>query len=219
MGRFDAMARNDANDIRRGSSKREGWLAKLLVEYKMDWGVPGIFAWYGSGDDGNIKNGSERMPGVAPYVYTTSFMGDGNLYWSPRADFQDLNVSLAGTWGFGLQLRDMHFLDDDLSHTFRVAYWGGTNSPSMVKYMDSAYAWNSTTGYFDGPYLTTNDGLLEFNLVNVYRMYENFDINVELGYIANFMDDGTWKRHSYNNFGSYEKQDIWKAHVIFTYKF
>ena len=50
-------------------------------------------------------------------------------------------------------------------------------------------------------------------------MYENFDINVELGYIANFMDDGTWKRHSYNNFGSYEKQDIWKAHVIFTYKF
>jgi len=85
--------------------------------------------------------------------------------------------------------------------------------------MDSAYAWNSTTGYFDGPYLTTNDGLLEFNLVNVYRMYENFDINVELGYIANFMDDGTWKRHSYNNFGSYEKQDIWKAHVIFTYKF
>lgn len=219
MGRFDAMARNDAHDIRRGSSKREGWLAKLLVEYKMDWGVPGIFAWYGSGDDGNIKNGSERMPGVTPYVYTTSFMGDGNLYWSPRADFQDLNVSLAGTWGVGLQLRDMHFLDDDLSHTFRVAYWGGTNSPSMVKYMDSAYAWNSTTGYFDGPYLTVNDGLLEFNLVNVYRMYENFDINVELGYIANFMDDGTWKRHSYNNFGSYEKQDIWKAHAIFTYKF
>jgi len=23
----------------------------------------------------------------------------------------------------------------------------------------------------------------------------------------------------YNNFGSYEKQDIWKAQLIFTYKF
>ena len=145
-------------------------------------------------------------------------MGDGNLYWSPRNDFQDLNVSLAGTWGIGLQLRDMHFLHDDLSHTFRAAYWGGTNAPSMVKYMDSASAWNSASGYFDGPYLTTHDSLVEFNLVNVYQMYENFDINVELGYIANFMDDDTWKR-SYNNWGSYEKKDIWKAQLIFTYQF
>ena len=217
MGKFDVMTRNNPNDIRRGSTLRQGWLVKALVEYKMDWGTPGIFGWYASGDDGNVKNGSERMPGVAPYVYTTSFMGDGNLYWSPRPDFQDLNVSLAGTWGLGLQLADMSFLED-LTHTFRAAWWGGTNSPSMVKYMDSAYAWNSTTGVFDGPYLTTNDGLLEFNLVNVYKIYENLDANIELGYIANYIDDDTWKR-SWNNFGSYTKKDIWKAHLIITYKF
>ncbi len=42
--------------------------------------------------------------------------------------------------------------------------------------------------------MTTNDGLLEFNLVNVYQMYENFNINVELGYIANFMDGDTWRK-------------------------
>ncbi|MBQ7456574.1 MAG: outer membrane homotrimeric porin [Desulfovibrio sp.] len=217
MGRFTTMVRNNPNDLRRGSTLRQGWLVKALMEYKMDWGTPGLFGWYSSGDDGDIKNGSERMPGVSPYVYTTSFMGDGNLYWSPRNDFQDLNVSLAGTWGIGLQLADMSFLED-LTHTFRAAWWGGTNSPSMVKFMDSAYAWNSTTCIFDGPYLTTNDGLLELNLVNVYKIYENLDINVELGYIANYMDDGTWKR-SWNGFGSYDKQDIWKAHMIVTYKF
>ena len=220
LGRFDVVKRNNPNDTVRGSTLRQGWLIKALVEYKMDWGTPGIFGWYSTGDDGNVKNGSERMPGVAPYVYTTSFMGDGNLYWSPRADFQDKNVSLAGTWGIGLQLADMSFIED-LTHTFRVAWWGGTNSPSMVKYMKSAYSWDSTTGVFEGPYLTTNDGMLEFNLVNVYKIYENLEANLELGYVANYMDTGTWHRHwgKNNDFGSFSKSDIWKAHLIFTYRF
>ena len=201
------------------NTRREGWLAKALVEYKMDWGTPGIFGWYASGDDDNPKNGSERMPSVCPYVFTTSMMGDGNLAWGPAGDYLDNNDSLAGTWGIGFQLRDMSFIEN-LSTTFRVAWWGGTNSPSMVKYMDSAHAWYSTAhdNHFEGPYMTTNDGLLEFNLVNVYKMYENFNINFELGYVCNFMDDDTWKR-SYNNWGSYEKKDIWKAQLIFTYQF
>lgn len=66
--------------------------------------------------------------------------------------------------------------------------------------------------------MTSNDGLLEFNLVNIYKMYENFNINVELGYIANFMDDNTWKKN-YLDFDSYDKQDIWKMQIIFTYSF
>ena len=219
LGGFSVAKRNNPADTVTGSSKRQGWLAKALVEYKLDWGVPGIFAWYGSGDDGNPRNGSERMPSVCPYVFTTSMMGDGNLAWGPAGDYLDNNDSLAGTWGIGFQLRDMSFLEN-LSTTFRVAWWGGTNSPSMVKYMDSAHAWYSTAhdNHFEGPYMTTNDGLLEFNLVNVYKMYENFNINFELGYVCNFMDDDTWKR-SYNNWGSYTKQDIWKAQLIFTYQF
>lgn len=217
MGYYDAMVRNNPDDIRKGSTQRQGWLAKALVEYKMDWGTPGIFGWYASGDDGNISNGSERMPSLCPYTFMTSFMGDGNLAWGPDADYLDLNDSMAGTWGIGIQLRDMSFVDK-LTHTFRAAYWGGTNSPSMVKYMDSAYAWTSTSNLFEGPYLTTNDGLLEFNLVNVYQMYENFNINLELGYIANFMDKDTWQKN-YPGWGSYEKKDIWKVQLIFTYKF
>ena len=217
MGRFDVMVRNNPDDIRRGSTQRQGWLAKTLVEYRLDWGAPGVFAWYGSGDDGNIANGSERMPSLCPYVFMTSFMGDGNLAWGPANNYLDQNDSLAGTWGIGFQLRDVSFLEK-LDHTFRVAWWGGTNSPSMVKYMDSAYAWDSTSNHFEGPYMTTNDGLLEFNLVNVYQMYENFNINVELGYIANFMDGDTWRK-DYPGWGTYSRQDAWKAQAIFTYKF
>ncbi|MBQ3060765.1 MAG: outer membrane homotrimeric porin [Desulfovibrio sp.] len=211
MGRFEVETRPG----RRASTKREGWLAKALVEYKMDWGVPGIFGWYASGDDGNVKNGSERMPSIVPMGNMTSFMGDGNFGWM----MQDLGVDYSGSWGIGAQVRDMSFMED-LSHTLRVAYWGGTNAPSMIKYMDNAYSWNTSTGAFASPYLTTKDSLLEINFINNYKMYENFDINFEVSYLANFIDNDAWRKRSSNgNGGTFSKQDAWKAEVIFAYSF
>ncbi|MBR2611174.1 outer membrane homotrimeric porin, partial [Desulfovibrio sp.] len=129
MGRYDVLKRGVESVL--GNSKREGWLVKALVEYKMDWGTPGIFGWYASGDDGNVKNGSERLPSIAGAGNFTSFMGDGNLAWGTGFNFYDNNLTYAGTWGIGLQIADVSFVED-LKHTFRVAYWGGTNSPSMV---------------------------------------------------------------------------------------
>ncbi len=215
MGRYDVLKRG--TDWVRGNSKREGWLVKALVEYKMDWGTPGIFGWYASGDDGNVKNGSERLPSIAGAGNFTSFMGDGNLAWGTGYNFYDNNLTYAGTWGVGLQIADVSFVED-LKHTFRVAYWGGTNSPSMVKYMDSAVAWDVTTAVQDGPYLTTNDGLLEFNLVNSWQIYENLEANLELGYIINMMDKDTWDK-SYVSDRNWSKQDAWKAQLIFAYSF
>ena len=215
MGRYDVLKRG--TDLVRGNSKREGWLVKALVEYKMDWGAPGIFGWYASGDDGNVKNGSERLPSIAGAGNFTSFMGDGNLAWGTGYNFYDNNLTYAGTWGVGLQIADVSFVED-LKHTFRVAYWGGTNSPSMVKYMGSAVAWDDTTAVQDGPYLTTNDGLLEFNLVNSWQIYENLEANLELGYIVNMMDKDTWDK-SYVSDRNWSKQDAWKAQLIFAYSF
>ncbi|WP_279136864.1 outer membrane homotrimeric porin [Desulfovibrio piger] len=215
MGRYDVLKRGVESVL--GNSKREGWLVKALVEYKMDWGTPGIFGWYASGDDGNVKNGSERLPSIAGAGNFTSFMGDGNLAWGTGYNFYDNNLTYAGTWGIGLQIADVSFVED-LKHTFRVAYWGGTNSPSMVKYMRSAVAWDDTTAAQDGPYLTTNDGLLEFNLVNSWQIYENLEANLELGYIINMMDKDTWDK-SYVSERNWSKQDAWKAQLIFAYTF
>ena len=216
MGRYDVLKRG--TDWVRGNSKREGWLVKALVEYKMDWGTPGIFGWYASGDDGNVKNGSERLPSIAGAGNFTSFMGDGNLAWGTGYNFYDNNLTYAGTWGVGLQIADVSFVED-LKHTFRVAYWGGTNSPSMVKYMGSGVAWNDTTATQDGPYLTTNDGLLEFNLVNSWQIYENLEANLELGYIVNMMDKDTWDKSYITEKRNWSKQDAWKAQLIFAYTF
>ncbi len=214
MGRYTANRYNGTGS-RMGDTKREGWLVKALVEYKMDWGTPGIFGWYASGDDGNVKNGSERMPTVSGCGNFMSFMGDGNYGWSTSDSLYDRNMSYAGTWGIGLRIHDLSFVED-LKHSFRVAYWGGTNSPSMAKYVKHSWGWDNGLDK-DGHYLTTNDGLLEFNLVNSYQIYENLEANLELGYIVNMMDDDTWKR-SYRN-DSYKKQDAWKAQLIFAYSF
>ena len=216
MGRYDVLKRG--TDLVRGNSKREGWLVKALVEYKMDWGTPGIFGWYASGDDGNVKNGSERLPSIAGAGNFTSFMGDGNLAWGTGYNFYDNNLTYAGTWGVGLQIADVSFVEV-LKHTFRVAYWGGTNSPSMVKYMGSGVAWDDTTAAQDGPYLTTNDGLLEFNLVNSWQIYENLEANLELGYIVNMMDKDTWDKSYISEQRNWSKQDAWKAQLIFAYTF
>ena len=124
---------------------------------------------------------------------------------------------MSGTWGIGARVKDVSFVED-LKHTLRVNYIGGTNSPSMVKYMEDASSWSDGYGNNTSPYLTTNDGLLEFNLVNSYQMYENFDVNFELGYIANFMDNDTWKKAGSRN-SSFQKQDMWKAQLIFAYSF
>ena len=218
MGRYDVLKRGVESV--RASTGRQGWLAKALVEYKLDWGVPGIFGWYASGDDGNVKNGSERMPSIAGAGNFTSFVGDGNLSWSPVANGCDWSMSYAGTWGIGAQLKDMSFIEN-VSHTFRLAYWGGTNATSMVKYMKDASSWQAGYGG-DGPYLTTNDGLLEFNLVNTWQAYEHLSVNLELGYVANMIDKDTWKKAGYNNGagnGSFDKQDAWKAQVVFQYSF
>ena len=218
MGRYEAT-RYDNMTTRMADTKREGWLVKALVEYKMDWGTPGIFGWYSSGDDGNVKNGSERMPTLSGCGNFMSFMGDANYGWGDGRLY-DRNLTYAGTWGIGLRIHDMSFVED-LKHSFRVAYWGGTNSPSMAKYVGNSWGWNGSAdgayGTPEGPYLTTNDGLLEFNLVNSYQIYENLEANLELGYIVNMVDDDTWKR-SYRS-DSYKKQDAWKAQLIFAYSF
>ena len=212
MGRYSVQKGQNGPTVR-GSMGRQGWLAKALVEYKMDWATPGLFGWYATGDDNSVKNGSERMPSIVPVGNFTSFMGDGNMGWFR----QDYGVDYAGTWGIGAQLKDMSFLED-LKHTFRIAYWGGTNSTSMVKYMANAYSWNDATGtQATVPYMTTNDGLVEFNLVNSYKIYQNLEMNLELDYLVNCMDNSTWKKAQ--NPSSFQKQDMYSAKVVFAYTF
>ena len=217
MGRYDVQ-RYDRAYFDRASTKREGWLVKALVEYKMDWGTPGIFGWYASGDDGNIKNGSERMPYLYAEQKFTSMLGEDVAYTGGNTD---MKLSLDGSWGIGLQLKDLTFMED-LKHTLRVAYYGGTNDRKMARY---AHIFNGTDNGFNynAPwqsnkkdlYLTEKDGILEFNVNSYYQIYENLKMGLELAYAVNMMDNDTWDRAGV----SYSKQDMWSADLTFTYSF
>ncbi|MDR1125251.1 MAG: outer membrane homotrimeric porin, partial [Deltaproteobacteria bacterium] len=60
--KFDAMyakLKNDSSDSTTTSIggnnidalEGDGWLVALAIDYSLDWGTPGFFAWYASGDD------------------------------------------------------------------------------------------------------------------------------------------------------------------------
>lgn len=220
MGRYFATRMYEGSPVysARANSQREGWLVKALVEYKMDWGTPGIFGWYASGDDSNIKNGSERMPYLYAEQKLTSMMGEDVAYTGGNTD---LKLSLDGSWGIGLQVKDLSFMED-LKHTLRVAYYGGTNDRKMARY---ASALNEVNGGFNAGapwqsnkkdlYLTEKDSILEFNVNTYYQIYENLKMGLELAYAVNMMDNDTWD-HAGN---SYSKQDMWSADLTFTYSF
>ena len=214
---------------------RAGWLASLLFEYKMDWGIPGLYGWYGSGDDDNPANGSERMPSMSVNNNNNGFSDfafNGMPYWTSREGV--LGYSMAGTWGIGVRVKDVSFVED-LKHTLRVNYIGGTNAPKMAKYL----AGNDARGYkgiegayagITGPnmqglgmvplYMTTEDSALEIGLSNSYKMYENFTVYLDANYLATWIDHSksTWGR-SHMNGKSDQERDPWNVNLSFVYAF
>ena len=206
---------------------REGWLASLLLEYKLDWGTPGIYGWYGSGDDNNPKNGSERMPVVSANGNNdfSNFGFNGNPYIAREGV---LGSTMVGTWGIGARLKDVSFLED-LKHTLRVNFMGGTNAPKMAKYVRGVdqdkkgdVTVNAATAY-DPIYLTTEDYALEVGLTNTYKMYDNFTIMLDAAYIAMWLDDSrsTWGKNPMNGFAKDRNgvYDAWNVNLSFVYSF
>ena len=214
VGRYEITDFRD-HATRFAETRREGWLAKALVEYETEWGIPGVFGWYGSGDDGNVGNGSERMPAISPCGNFTSFVGDdptgfGMLVSGLNATY-DLQLNYAGTWGLGIQIKDVSFIED-LTHTLRIARWAGTNSPAMIKYLASTDGAGNRMSY-----LTTHDSMIECNLDSVYTFSENLSAHIQFGYVLNQMDMGAWNpsyRHE-----DLKTADAYKASAMLYYTF
>lgn len=216
------------------AQKREGWYLSALAEYKMDWATPGLYAWYSSGDDSNIKNGSERMPTLSSDSASDGFSTFATIGDPYIARDGVLSNNWIGTWGIGARLKDISYLED-LKHTFRINYIAGTNSPTMAKYIlgnkgdaagrDVAGAFRgkgATAGDFRGvygTYLTTQDSGLEFGLTTTYKVYENLTMFADMNYMAMFMDQSrsVWGRNAEGK--SIELQDPWNINVSFVYDF
>ena len=215
---------------------KQGWHASLLAEYKLDWGSPGIYGWYSSGDDGNIKNGSERMPSLDYNNESTSgFSGFGQLgTWTIGRDAV-LGYTLAGTWGIGARLKDISFIDK-LKTTLRVNLYNGTNDAEMARHIKSGAAGvevpsatNGTSPDFysanpNGIYLTEKDYAMEIGMMTTYQIYENLRLLVEANYIALWLDQSSDVWGGFRNakgqwVGANSVEDCWNVNVSFIYRF
>ena len=216
---------------------KQGWHASLLAEYKLDWGTPGIYGWYSSGDDGNIKNGSERMPSLDYNNESTSgFSGFGQLgTWTIGRDAV-LGYTLAGTWGIGARLKDISFIDK-LKTTQRVNLYNGTNDAEMARHIKSGAAGvevpSATYNGYDrdfysanpnGIYLTGKDYAMEIGMMTTYQIYENLRLLVEANYIALWLDQSSDVWGGFRNakgqwVGANSVEDCWNVNVSFIYRF
>ena len=195
--------------------KRRGWIASIMAEYKLDMMTPGLIMWYGSGDDSNINDGSERMPTMNGAFAPTSY-GFANAAGLGATDSM-IGDDATGTWGIIARLKDITFMED-LSHTLAVGYYRGTNDKEMAKYTvpyKTLSDANSNFGLKNSTYLTTKDYAWEVNLDTKYDIYEDLTLFVELGYIHLGLDSGTWSQAMIDD----TNKNNFKAGVNLQYRF
>lgn len=196
--------------------ERSGWYAAILAEYKLDFMTPGLAFWYGSGDDDDWKDGSGMMPNIKASSKLTSFGQDAAGFNTQNTA---LATSLSGTWGIMAQLKDISFVED-LKHTFRVAYYRGTNDADGVKKFrreGGAFTpWTGSQTHGGGAYLymTDDDSAWEINLDTSYQIYKNLSVGLELGYIRLDIDDDTWGKATEN-----ASEDMYKIGIGLRYTF
>ena len=189
-------------------ARRAGWYIGAKLDYKFDWGTPGILAWYGPGDDDNPYNGSERLPSFnTPFGVTSLGFGGGDM---DSVTWKVLGHNPSGMLGAVAQIEDISFLED-LTHVIRFGYYWGTNSPEMPR--KANMTWPSRV---DGPqaYLTTTDSAWEVNLVNRYKIYENLQVSMELAYVRLNLDGDTWGEAANS-----QLKDNYRISCLFTYSF
>lgn len=189
-------------------ARRAGWYVGARLDYKLDWGTPGILAWYGPGDDDNPYNGSERLPSFnTPFGVTALGFGGGDF---DAVTWKVLGHNPSGMLGVVAQIDDISFIED-LTHVIRFGHYWGTNSPEMPK--KANMTWPSRS---DGPmgYLTTTDTAWEVNLVNRYKIYENLEVGLELAYVRLNLDGDTWGEAA-----DAQLKDNYRISCLFMYSF
>lgn len=221
--KFDGMyGRSNSSGDRGLAPEFSGFLLAALVEYRSEsrWGDPGLIGWYGSGDDtGDHEDGkSGRMPIVG--ADNAGFAPAGYGFPGSMGCMQDglISQSGVGTWGLGLQLDGISFVDK-LSHTLRAVYIRGTNDEDMIKKTRAgveALGYNTRLGSYlagmgEGVYMTEKDRAWEFDFVTAYEVHESLTIFLETNYIVLDLDSGVW--------GSRDSKttDAWKAQILFEY--
>ena len=195
--------------------ERSGWYVAVNLEYKTEYGVPGLKFWYTSGDDDDPYDGSEQMPTIHNDIAVSTYSFDGPAYNGINCL---LGTSIIGTWGAQLYWDKLSFIDN-LSHKISVMYMNGTNHSAMAGkvYGDAGTAitpYNSNCGYQS--YLTTEDYAIEVGIDTTWQIYKNLKMVLELGYIYLDLDEDVWG--SWSEIDTYNENNF-RANLQLIYQF
>ncbi len=190
------------------SQDRSGWLFDLAVDYTgFDFMTPEAFFVYSSGEDDDATNGSERMPALTARNWG---IGNGLFYGGDLLLDGDhgFNNNQIGFWAVGLSLKDISFIDK-LSHTLTAFYAQGTNDKAVAALAGATPSANDFISY--GYTLTEEDHIIEFDLNNTYKLYDELSFMVNLGYDINGYDKDTW--------AGVDREDAFKLSTGLLYSF
>ena len=153
-----------------------GYLVSADIGYKFSFGALSAIGWYASGDDDKDDRGIMPMissdGGFKPTRY-------GSAGTSARSWDRVITENGLGMWGIGLQLANVSFIDD-LSHTARVVYMGGTNKGDSVDRRSVRGA--AKDSLFGNSFLMSSDRAWEVNLLNEYKVSQNLKLQLDLAY-------------------------------------
>ncbi|WP_027186048.1 outer membrane homotrimeric porin [Desulfovibrio inopinatus] len=159
-------------------NRRQGWFADTAVEYTgLEWVTPQLAAWWGTGEDDSITNGSERLPATS-----TKWGPGGTIFYDNTQPLTDNNLGSnpIGSWGLAFSFKDISFVPK-LKHTLTLAMANGTNSDKGIR---QAVAVSGGNGEYValGKDLTTSEWLYGINAINTYAMNDNLTWVLELGW-------------------------------------
>ncbi len=164
-----------------------------------------MFFVYTSGEDDDADNGSERMPALKTRNWAAgSFWFGGDTLLSGSNGY--LNTEM-GFWALGLSLKDISFIEK-LSHTITGMYVQGTNDKATAGWTIGATGLDFVSY---GHSLTEEDHIIEFDLNNSYKLYDELTLSLDLGYIVNGYDKDTW--------AGIEREDAFKLSTGLAYSF
>lgn len=191
-----------------GPYKRSGWYASLAASYKTQYGIPTLKAWYASGDDGNINNGSER-----PVMIHGGFFAQGadTFFTTSMGTIEKTleNGNPGGTWGVSAQWNGLSLIPK-LVHNFHVTYFQGTNNRNMARYADPTMI---------HMYITKADSAVELDFHSAYDIYRDLTAMLQFSYIIQNFDEKLWTEAHAPKGRDVRFSNGYRASLLFRYRF
>jgi hypothetical protein len=181
----------------------EGWLADLVINYKMDFVTPELIFSWSEGPDENDEDADMFPPLIPDTAIDTNFF-DGSLINDADTFIGHQTLHNVGMWIAGLKFKDIHLMDR-LTNEIQFLYIEGTADKDIFENPNRLNHYSTM--------LNEDSSAIVINLNTGYKLYDNLDILSEVGYIV-FDED-----NDYDERVNPEIEDQFKAFAGLRYKF